>query len=118
MKKLTGVLISFNNRQRLRVSRELKNFGTTNLEECKDICDKLFEEFEEGFNSISLDLSNYKSYDENGEPIFEDGYTDKKTASYNIERNRLRIHDFESIIYENDNGNICRDRDALADTYQ
>lgn len=39
----------------------------------------------------------------------------KKEAIYNPKANCLRIWENDTPIYENNNGTICRDRDALAD---
>lgn len=38
-----------------------------------------------------------------------------KNAYYDVKKNRLRIYQDGMPIYENDNGEITRDRDALAD---
>jgi hypothetical protein len=40
-----------------------------------------------------------------------------KEARYWVKQNRLVIYDDGYPIYENDNGEICRDSDALADCY-
>lgn len=114
----TSVIIHFDNRQRKGEYVELESFGTTSIRECKAIVEKFTEIFQErSFSSISIDLSNYNSYDKDGYPIFEDGYTDEKTATYSIKRNRLKIFEDGIVVYENDNGDICNDKDALADTY-
>jgi hypothetical protein len=40
-----------------------------------------------------------------------------KTYQFWYDRNRLLIWDHGTPVYENDNGEICRDADALADCY-
>jgi len=113
----------------------IKHRDTITVTECKDICKQLTEEQlkEEQLNEgqyiklMKIDLSMYDKYDSDGRPakVFDE-YGDiiaeniilgkRKTAKYLVEENILRIYEDDLPVYENDNGVICRDKDALVDS--
>ncbi len=87
------------------------------LQRCKDLCSK--------FNQKTISIVDSRYFDDNGNEYTdkyllkydETGYVLKKTEyHYNRAKNRLVIWKNDAPIYENDNGRICRDIDALADS--
>jgi len=88
------------------------------LNRCKDICIKF------KVNNISIhdtrfyDLDNNKEYADDYLNANDGGYylTIKKLYTYDKNENSLIIWENGAPVYANDNGIICRDVDALADT--
>lgn len=88
------------------------------LDRCKDLCEKF------DAKSISIDDWRYfdagtdQEYDPDWMLTQEGGHyrTSKKDYRYNRSNNSLIIWEDDMPVYANDDGVICRDLDALADT--
>jgi len=95
---------------------ELEN-NTITVEQCKKIVAELSSKENEEVNEITVDLSTYTNYDENGiRCLCEDGdyenFTNEiigkeKTAKFIITKEyeyALRIYEFDTLVYGNING--------------
>lgn len=88
-----------------------------------DFANKAYKEQfgrEADFNFVKLDMSNCV---EDMETILDDGVSHpryilgkKKVGKYDKQKNTLRIYEDDVPVYENNNGKICRDSVALADS--
>lgn len=110
----------------LRYTVLIENYRIT-LEEAKVIYEKILaivnlREGEE-ITNLKFDLTTYTAYEQNGEPKYAseeypiNSYDVKRYATYSHKRNKLMIWENGLPIYENYDGEICEDRDALADSY-
>jgi hypothetical protein len=95
---------------------ELEN-NTITVEQCKKIVEDLSKKENEEVKEITVDLSTYTNYDENGiRCLCEDGdyenFTneiigEEKTAKFIITKEygyALRIYEFDTLVYGNVNG--------------
>ena len=107
-----------------RVKKEGRDTFTVKLaNELIDFANKTYKEKfgkEVDFNSVKLDMTNYV---EDTESILDDGVSyprhvlgKKKVGKYDKQKNILRIFEDDVPVYENNNGKICSDSDALADS--
>lgn len=107
-----------------RVKKEGRDTFTAKLaNELLEFANKAYKEKfgkEADFNSVKLDMSNYS---EDMESILDDGVSHsrhicgkKKVGKYDKQKNILRIFEDDIPVYENNNGKICRDSIALADS--
>jgi hypothetical protein len=106
------------------VYTQLKNQETITLKEAADIYNRVKTKLlkdGEFIKSIKIDLTKYAEYLPDGRPQW--GSEEKPSsqigpeihARYHVKENMLRIWQNDLPIYENRNGVICKDRDALAD---
>lgn len=115
------------NSSRIAYTRLAQNYTIT-LAEARDIYNRIvaknnLKEGEE-IKSLKIDLTEYHEYNDNGEPKYaseeypvdHDPGTEKK-ATYNPKYNRLIIWEAGYPVYQNWDGVITTDKDALADTY-
>lgn len=97
---------------------------TVSLAKCKEIVQKVEAAFRIQIKRIDIYMTQY-DYNISEEDFRSAQYGDfciqtigpQKKAVYYIEKNRLQIWEDELPVYENDNGTITTDPDALADTY-
>lgn len=91
--------------------------GMITIAKCKEIIGNASAKLGVDFVGLTLDLSTYSDaveYDLDGNeynPKIRD-----KQAHYNVAKNRLLITEGGMPIYLNDNGSVCKDRVALADS--
>lgn len=104
-----------------------QNFTIT-LKEAQEIYNRIIKKFDlkegEEIKNLKIDLTRYYEYNTDGTPKLADEEYPKsydidkeKTATYNPKLNKLMIWKNGSPVYENNNGVICTDEVALADTY-
>ena len=107
-----------------RAKRDGRNVFSVKLaNELIDLANKAYKEKfgkDVEFDLIKLDMSNYF---EDTESVLDDGYSHprhisgkRKIGKYDKQKNILRIFEDDIPIYENNNGKICKDLDALADS--
>ena len=108
-----SVIINGNNHQYGRFVTIIDQ--TISVKKCKEIIDnihKLFPEFIIDRFEIDLQETSLGKTDEEWEEMF---IRNSKKAYYNVKSNCLQIWQQGYPIYENNNGIICKDTEALAD---
>ena len=105
------------------VNKEGREVFTVNLaNELIEFGNKAYKEKfgkEADFNEIRLDMTDYA---EDVNKVLDDGvshprlYSKKKLGKYDKKNNVLRIFVDDIPVYENNNGKICKDSVALADS--
>lgn len=106
---------------------QLEQNYTVTLKEISDIYKRIVAKYNlqegEQIKSLKVDLTPYYEYNSNGTPVYASeenpiayDRSKKKTATYNSKHNRLIIWERDLPVYENNDGIICTDGAALADS--